>query len=100
MIRNTNYPLREMSFDSAIWGSFDLIFDTFVSADDDGRRSEPSVSVLFTQTRVPLSYCSDRDAEAFLGIRDVSNIRGFETTRSTHKTGSYPTKLMEDRETE
>jgi len=81
MIRNTNYPLSEMSFDSAIRGPFDLIFDTFISAYDNRRRSEPSVSFSLHKTCKPLSNGSDRNPEAFLRIRDVSSIRRLPTTR-------------------
>ena len=76
MIRNKNDPFSEMRFDSPIRGRLDLIFDTFVSTDDDRSGCEPSVSLFsHKKTCIPLSDCCNSDSKALLRIRDVSNIR-------------------------
>ena len=75
MISNKHDPFREMSLNPPIGSPLDLIFDTFISTDNNRSRCEPSVSISSHEFCIPLGDCGDRNSETLLCIRDVPNIR-------------------------
>jgi hypothetical protein len=73
MIRYKHDSLGEMGLDPSIGRLLDLILDTFVATDDDGRRCEPCINT-GASGGIPLRYGGDGNTKTLFGIRYVPEL--------------------------